>query len=73
MTLSYKLYQFLSIRVLIYAKAAVPNYHGPLNSDKFSMCKSDCQWVSVLVPTWRIGGTASALRHGAGVAGALLV
>ena len=52
-----QLYQFLSIRVLIYAKAAVPNYHGPLNSDKFSMCKSDCQWLSVLVPTWRICGT----------------
>ena len=47
----------LSIRVLIYAKAAVPNHHGPLNSDKFSMCKSDCQWVSVLAPTWRICGT----------------
>ena len=41
----------LSVRALIYAKAAVPNYHGPLNSDKFSMCKSQGRGAHVKILT----------------------
>ena len=45
---------FLFTTVLIYAKAAVSVYHCPLNSGKLSKCKSDCQYVSILLSTWKI-------------------